>query len=110
VEYDILRSAGGGGANGDGVWRGLVTIVELIDLRPYIFQPAVYGRLIYTVMYMSDRLSTEANPDLHLPPSPELRSPVTWQEMHGRQYPGVAGGHYGAKRVRAHTRPLFSST
>ena len=24
-----------GGANGDGAWRSLVTIVELIDLRPY---------------------------------------------------------------------------
>ena len=45
-----------GGANGDGAWRGLVTIVELIDPRPYIFQPAVYGRLIYAVIHMSDRL------------------------------------------------------
>jgi len=26
-----------GGGNGDGAWRGLVTIVELIDPRPYIF-------------------------------------------------------------------------
>ena len=45
-----------GGANGDGAWRGLVTIVVLIDPRPYIVQPAVYGRLIYTVIHMSDRL------------------------------------------------------
>ena len=62
-----------GGANGDGAWRGLVAIVELLDLRPYMFQSAVYGRLIYTVMYMSDGLTTQANPDLHLPPPPELR-------------------------------------
>ena len=43
------------GANGDGARRGLITIVELIDPHPYIFQPPVYGRLIYTVIYMSDR-------------------------------------------------------
>jgi len=62
-----------GGANGDGAGRGLVTIVELIDPRPYIFQPAVYGRLIYTAMYMSDRLLSQAIPSLHLSPPPELR-------------------------------------
>ena len=62
------------GANGDGARRGLVTIVESIDPRPYMFQSAVYGRLIYTVIYMSDRLSTQAKSDLHLPPPPELRS------------------------------------
>ena len=52
----------------------MVAIVELIDPRPYMFQPAVYGRLIYTVIYMSDRLLTQANPNPHLPPPPELRS------------------------------------
>jgi len=62
-----------GGANGDGAWRGLITIVELIDPRPYNFQPAVYGRLIYSVIYVMDRLLSEANPDLRLPPPPELR-------------------------------------
>jgi len=46
------------GSNGDGAWRDLATIVELIDPRPYSFQFAVYGRLIYTVIYMSDRLLT----------------------------------------------------
>ena len=45
-----LRSYGGGGANGDGAWRGLVTIVELIDSRSYMFQPAVFGRLISSVI------------------------------------------------------------
>jgi len=30
-----------GGSNGDGVWRVLVTIVELIDPRQYIFQSPV---------------------------------------------------------------------
>ena len=63
-----------GGSNGDGAWRGLVTIVELIDPRPYIFQSAVYGRLIYTVIYMSDRLLTQANRNPRLPPPPDLRS------------------------------------
>ena len=57
-----------GGANGDGAWRGLVTIVELITPRPYIFQPAGSPRLIDTVIFMSDRLLSQANPDLHLPP------------------------------------------
>jgi len=67
--YAVLE----GGANGDGAWRGLVTIVELIDRCPYKSQSPVYGRLIYTVTYMSDRLLTQANPNLHLPPPPELR-------------------------------------
>ena len=63
-----------GGSNGDGAWRGLVTIVELIDPRPYIFQSDVYVRLIYTVIYMSDRLLTQANRNPGLPPPPDLRS------------------------------------
>ena len=62
-----------GGSNGDGAWRGLVAIVELIDPHPYIFQSAVYGRLIYTVIYVSDRLLTQADPDVYLPPPSELR-------------------------------------
>jgi len=76
-----------GGSNGDGAWRGLVTIVELIDPRPYIFQTPVYGSLTYTVIYMSDRLLTPANPNPHLTPPPDLRSKtrgfkmitVTWR-------------------------------
>ena len=47
-----------GGSNGDGAWRVLVTIVELIDPRPYIYQVTVYGNLICSVIYMSDRLLT----------------------------------------------------
>jgi len=54
-----------GRSNADGAWRGLVTIVELIDPRPYFFQSTVYGRLIYTVIYMSDRLLTQANQNPH---------------------------------------------
>jgi hypothetical protein len=65
-----------GGSNEDGAWRGLVTIFELIDPRPYKNQSPVYRRLICTVIYMSDRLLTEANPNPHLPPPPELRSLV----------------------------------
>jgi len=49
-----------GGSNGDGAWHGLVTIAEVIDPRPCIFQPPVYGRLIYSVTYMSDRRLTQA--------------------------------------------------
>jgi hypothetical protein len=45
-----------GGANTDGAWRGMVTIFELIDPRPYKNQSPVNGRLIYTVIYMRDRL------------------------------------------------------
>jgi len=63
------------GSNGDGACRGLVTIDELIDPRPYNVQSAVYGRLIYTVICMSDRLLTQANPNPRLPPPPDLRSP-----------------------------------
>jgi len=47
-----------GGSNGDGAWRGLVTIVELLHPRPYIFQTPVHGSLIYTVIYVSNRLLT----------------------------------------------------
>ena len=66
-----------GGANGDGAWRGLVTIVELIDPRPYNFQPPVYGRLIYTVIYMSDRLLTQDNPNSRLTPPADMHRHVT---------------------------------
>jgi hypothetical protein len=31
-----------GGSNGDGTWRGLITIIELVDPRPYMFLSAVY--------------------------------------------------------------------
>ena len=65
-----------GGSNGDGPWRGLVTIVELIDPRPFIFKTLVHGSLIYTVIYMSDGLLTQANPNPHLTPlPPDLRRP-----------------------------------
>jgi len=64
------------GSNGDGAKRGLVTIVELTDPRPYNLQVTVYGNLIYTVIYMSDRLLTQANPNPRLPPPPDLRRTV----------------------------------
>jgi hypothetical protein len=63
-----------GDSDGHGAWRGLVTIVELTDPRPYIFLSAVCSRLIYSVIYMSDGLLTQANPDPRVPPPPELRS------------------------------------
>jgi len=56
-----------------GAWRGLVTIVELIDPGPYRFYSPVYRRLIYTVVCMSDCLSTQENPNLHLTPPRDLR-------------------------------------
>jgi hypothetical protein len=44
--------------------------------RPYILQSAVNGRLIYTVMYRSDRLLSQGHPNPRLPlhPQPDLRS------------------------------------
>jgi hypothetical protein len=51
TEVDDAQQFWWGGANGDGTWRSLVTIDELIDPRPHISQPAGYGRLIYTVEY-----------------------------------------------------------
>jgi len=50
-----------GGSNGDGARRGPVAIVEFIDPRPYMLQSPVCGRLIYTIIYMSDGLLTQAN-------------------------------------------------
>jgi len=40
----------------------------------------VYGRLIYTVIYMSDRLLTQENQNPHLTPPTDLRSndPNVW--------------------------------
>ena len=64
------------GSNGDGTWRGLVKIFDLIDPRPYNVQPPVYRTLIYTVNYVSDRLSAEANPIPRLPPVADLRRVV----------------------------------
>ena len=61
--FIILRGSGGGSRRE----ARLGHIVELIDLRPHIFQPPMYGRLIYTVMYMSERLLIQANPNPHLP-------------------------------------------
>jgi hypothetical protein len=49
----VIRSSGGG-ETVVGAWRGLVRIVESIDPRPYTVQPAVYGRLMITVICMSD--------------------------------------------------------
>jgi hypothetical protein len=41
----------------------MVTIVEFIDSRPYMFQVTVYSNLIYTVIYVSVCLLTQANPN-----------------------------------------------
>ena len=57
-----------GGSNGDGAWRGMVTIFESIDRRPYKNLSPVYRRLIYTVSYVSDRLLTQENTNPHLTP------------------------------------------
>ena len=81
-----------GGSNGDGAWRGLVTIVELIDPRSYIFQSAEYGRLIYAVIYMSDRLLTQENPNPRLPPPPGLRSKYVFPAA-TRVYSRYSAGH-----------------
>jgi hypothetical protein len=57
----------------DGACRGLVTVVELIDPRSISFQVTVYGNLILSVIYMSDRFFTQANTDLRLPLPSDLR-------------------------------------
>ena len=62
------------GSDGDGAWRGMVTIFESIHPRPYKNQSPVYGRLIYSVIYMSHRLLTRENPTPHVTPPPVLRS------------------------------------
>ena len=59
-----LHSSGGGGK---WRWRKARSGRPLIDPSRYTVQPAVYGKLIYTVIYMSDRPLTQANPDIHLP-------------------------------------------
>ena len=64
THYAVLM----GGSNGDGALRGMVTLFELIDPRPYQNQSPVHGRLIYTAFYMSDRLFTQENPNPHLTP------------------------------------------
>ena len=53
----VLRSSGGG-VKRDGAWRGMVTIFELIDPRPYKNLSLVYTRLIYSVIYMSESISS----------------------------------------------------
>jgi hypothetical protein len=78
------------GGNGNDAWRGLVTVIELIYPRPYIFQPAFNGRLIYTVIHMSARLLTQANPELHLRPPHELRR--TWRAISAWPYPRLVEG------------------
>jgi hypothetical protein len=40
--YAVLE----GGTNGDGARRGLVTIIESTDPRPYIFQPDLLSMLL----------------------------------------------------------------
>jgi hypothetical protein len=62
-----------GGADGDGAWRGVVMFVEFINPRPYTFQTPAYGSLIYTVIYVSDRLLTQTNPVTHFTTLPDLR-------------------------------------
>jgi len=64
-----------GGSNGNGAWRGLVPIVDLLDPRPYkISLPISKADLhSYTIISMSDRLLSQADPTPRLPPPPELR-------------------------------------
>jgi len=51
----------------------MVTIFELLDPRPYQNQSPMYGRLIYSVIYMSNRLLSQEYPNPHLTPTPDLR-------------------------------------
>lgn len=45
------------GSNGNGAKRGMVTVFQSIDPRPYKHWPAVHSRLNCTVLCMNDRLS-----------------------------------------------------
>ena len=69
-----------------GMARGAVCsrslLFELLKPRPYNFHPPVYGRLIYTVIYMSDRLLSQANPNPRLPSPADMRS-ITVQLYNG---------------------------
>jgi hypothetical protein len=53
----LVRQVGTGhgvpvrGSNWDGAWRGIVTIFESNDPRPYKNQSSVYGSLIYIVIH-----------------------------------------------------------
>jgi len=58
------------GSNCDGAWRGMVTILEFIDPRSYISQVTVYNNLIYTVLYVSESILTQANSNPGLLPVP----------------------------------------
>ena len=90
-----------GGSNVDVAYRSLVPIFELIDPCPYENQPSVYGRLIYTVIHMSDRLLTQENPNLHLTPPPDLRSaaPGAGGRYTMRQQSDVYKGRRGGAKV-----------
>ena len=68
----LLRSCGGGGKRG---WRVARSGHDRSVDRPSPIhvQPTVYGRLMYTVIYMSDRLLTQANTNPRLPLLPYLR-------------------------------------
>ena len=74
-----------GRSNGDGAWRGLVTIVEVIDPRPYIFQVAVYGNLDLRVhCNLYERPSIDScNPNPRLPLPPDLRSTMSFNSRNG---------------------------
>jgi len=81
----------------------MVTIVELIDPPPYNNQSPVYVRLVYTVIYMSDRILIQANPNPRFPPQPELPSLV--RERRVRVYKEDPGfrpaprGYAGTRRA-----------
>jgi hypothetical protein len=49
--------------------RARINHVESTDPRSYILQSAMYGNLIYTVIYLSDCLSTQATPHPVCPPT-----------------------------------------
>jgi len=56
--------------------------------RESIYQTPMYGSLIYTVTYVSDRLFTQASSNPRLPPSPELRR-VMWGSYMGERCPTI---------------------
>jgi len=72
----------------------MVKIFESIDARPYNFSLLSYGRLIRTVIDMSDHLRMQANPNSRLPtPHPiGVVAALTRQAVTGR--PNSWSGQY----------------
>jgi hypothetical protein len=62
-----------GGSNGDGAWRGLVTIAELIDPRPYKIDLPISEVDLHCNLYERPCINSSRSKSPYLTPQPELR-------------------------------------